>query len=146
MAKHGGPQIAIREGYRVAGSKGYIVKDTAIFSQRNFAFGAAIQIIENHLGEPPLRCAPQIMDIHDMWRVDGRHAHSLQCKDRRIAETIKPQFSFSRDTGMTSSSSQGALHSGVSRRHEIAASWRTWTEMGDRLKLFLISYGRLGCC
>jgi hypothetical protein len=32
MAKHGGAQITIREGYRVAGSKGYIIKNAAILT------------------------------------------------------------------------------------------------------------------
>jgi hypothetical protein len=62
----------------VAGTERYIVKNTAIFSQRDFAFRATVQIIENNSGKPPLRYAPQIMDIHDMRRVDGRHSHSLQ--------------------------------------------------------------------
>jgi hypothetical protein len=90
MSQHGRAQIAIRKGHRVAWTKGYIVKNAAIFSQRDFAFRAAIQIIENHSGQPPLRYAPQIIDIHDMRRVDGRHADRLHTVSG--AEIIKPQF------------------------------------------------------
>ena len=78
MAKYGRAQITIRKSYRVAGAKGYIIKNTAILSQRDFALRATIQIIKNDSREPPLRYAPQIMDIHDMRRVDGGHSHSLQ--------------------------------------------------------------------
>ena len=78
MAKYGRLQIAICKRNRVPGAKRYVVKNTAILSKRDFAFGATIQIIENHSGEPPLRYTPQIMDIHDMRRVNGRHSHSLQ--------------------------------------------------------------------
>jgi hypothetical protein len=85
MAKYGGAQIAIRKGYRVAGTKRYVIKNAAILSQRDFAFGATVEIIENHSGEPPLRYAPQIMDIHDMRRVNGIHADLLHT-------IIKPQF------------------------------------------------------
>src|ERR1700722_2716808 len=90
MAKDGGVQIAIRKGHCVTGTKGYIIKHAAIFSQCDFALRAAIQIIENNLGETALRYAPQIIDIHDMRRVDGRHADRLP----RVsgAEIIKPQF------------------------------------------------------
>jgi hypothetical protein len=47
MAKYGRAQITIRKGYGVAGTERYIVKNTAIFSQRDFAFRATIQIIED---------------------------------------------------------------------------------------------------
>jgi hypothetical protein len=78
MAKHGRAQITIRKGYGVAGTERYIVKNTAIFSQRDFAFRATIQIIEDDSREPPLCHASQIMDVHDMRRADRRHSHSLQ--------------------------------------------------------------------
>ena len=78
MSQHRGAQIAIRKGHRVTGTKGYIIKNAAIFSQSDFALRAAVQIIENNLGETPLRYAPQIIDIHDMRRVDGRHSRLLQ--------------------------------------------------------------------
>ena len=90
MSQHRGAQIAIREGHRMAGTKGYIIKHAAIFSQRDFALRAAIQIIENNLGEAPLCYAPQIKDIDDMRRVDGRHADRLHTVSG--AEIIKPQF------------------------------------------------------
>jgi hypothetical protein len=32
--------------------KSYIVKDPAILAKRNFAFGAAVEIIENGFGDP----------------------------------------------------------------------------------------------
>jgi hypothetical protein len=78
MAENGGAQIAIVKGYRVAGTKSYIIKNAAILPQGDFAFGAAVKIVENDSGEAPLGYAPQIKDIHDMRRVDGRHSHSLQ--------------------------------------------------------------------
>jgi hypothetical protein len=70
MPKHGGAQIAIRKGYRVAGTKSYVVKNAAILSQGEFAFGTAVEIIEYHLGKAPLCHAPQIMNIDDMRRLN----------------------------------------------------------------------------
>src|ERR1700730_7314736 len=90
MAENGGTQIAIGKGYRVTWTKSHIIKHAAILSQGDFAFGAAVKIVENDSGEPPLCYAPQIKNIDDMRRVDGRHADRLH----RVfgAEIIKPQF------------------------------------------------------
>lgn len=66
MAKYGRAQIAIRKSYRVAGTKRYVIKNAAILSQRDFTLRSAVEIIENDSREPPLRYAPQIMDIYDM--------------------------------------------------------------------------------
>jgi len=74
MAKYGRAQIAIRKRYRVAGTKRYIIENTAILAQRDFAFRAAIEIIEYNSGEPPVRYAPQIIDIHNMRRVNRIHS------------------------------------------------------------------------
>ena len=70
MTKYGRAQVAVRKGYGVARTKRYIIKNAAIFSEGYFTFRATIQIIENNSGEPPLCYAPQIMDIHDMRRVN----------------------------------------------------------------------------
>ena len=63
VAEHGGAQIAagMRDG--VARAKSDVIEDAAIFAQGDFAFGAAIQIVEHHFGKAALRCASQVADI-----------------------------------------------------------------------------------
>jgi len=45
--ENGGTHTAVRERDRMSRPKSYIVEDPAILAKRNFAFGAAIEIIKN---------------------------------------------------------------------------------------------------
>jgi len=46
-AQNAGTHTAVRERDRMSRPKSYIVEDPAILAKRNFAFGAAIEIIKN---------------------------------------------------------------------------------------------------
>jgi hypothetical protein len=59
------------EGDCVARTKGDILIDAAIFAERNLAFGAAIEVIEDRSGQAALGEGPKISDADDARRGDG---------------------------------------------------------------------------
>jgi len=52
------------DGHCVAWSEGHFFKRAAILPQRDFAFGATIDVIEDGSWQTDLREASQIADIH----------------------------------------------------------------------------------
>lgn len=66
MAEHASLQVTIRDGDRTARTKQHIAKCPAVFPERDFAIGAAIQIIEHRPRQSTLRHAAQIFDIDDL--------------------------------------------------------------------------------
>src|SRR5215468_4906376 len=67
-AKHPGVEIALRDGYSVTRPECEIFKSPAVFAKGNLVFGAAIEIIENHFGEPAPGQSPQVMNVDNSWR------------------------------------------------------------------------------
>src|SRR3974390_476482 len=47
MPQHARPQAALRNDYGMTRTKRYVLKHTAIFAKRDFAFGTTIQIVED---------------------------------------------------------------------------------------------------
>lgn len=73
-AKHTGAQVAI--GYRdcMTRPKRNGVKCPAVFLQRDLAFRAAVEVIEDHLRQTTPDQGPQVLDVHDAGRCDSRDA------------------------------------------------------------------------
>ncbi len=65
VAEHLCLQVTIANGHRAPRTKKHIAKCAAVFRQRKFALGTAIQIIKHRPGKPALRHAAQIFDIDD---------------------------------------------------------------------------------
>jgi len=63
-SEHGRAQVRALDGDGVARSKRHFFKRTAILPQRNFAFGASVDVVEDRSRQMGLREAPQIADIH----------------------------------------------------------------------------------
>jgi len=51
-------------------AEGNVLESTAVLAERNLALGAAIQIVENWLGQPAARNRPKILDAHHAGRGD----------------------------------------------------------------------------
>jgi hypothetical protein len=66
-AQHPRSQVALTNGYSLAGSEGDRFERTAILAKGCFSFGATIQVVENGLGQTVFRQTPKIIDIHDPW-------------------------------------------------------------------------------
>jgi len=66
VAEYAGFEIAIGDGDGAAGAESYVTKGAAIFGERLFGFGAAIEIIEDGAREAALRQAAQIFDVHHL--------------------------------------------------------------------------------
>ena len=62
-----------------------VIEDAAIFAESDFAFGAAVEIIENYRGETALGDAPEIADV-DYVRMNLRRPWKFAptCRESRI--------------------------------------------------------------
>jgi hypothetical protein len=83
-AENAGAQVAMVEGHGVAGTEGEVLVDAAIFVEGDFAFCAAIEVIEDRFGHAALGDGAEISDADDARRGDGtggwRHARLLYQK------------------------------------------------------------------
>ena len=61
-AQNRSAQTAIGEGYGMTRTKGHVIENSAILAQRDFAFGAAIEIIKNRLWNALTRDGTKIFD------------------------------------------------------------------------------------
>jgi len=79
-AENAGTQIAIGERDRMARTERDVVIHTAIFTERDFAFGAAIKVVKYGPGHSALGDGPQICDADRAARDDGagRLSHSVK--------------------------------------------------------------------
>src|SRR5258708_26007184 len=59
-------EIAIGNGDRPARTEGYVAKGATIFVEREFRFGAAIEVVEDCFRQTALGKAAQIFDIDDL--------------------------------------------------------------------------------
>jgi hypothetical protein len=48
--------------------KSYVVEYPAVFPERNFAFGAAVQVVKYGLRYSSARDRPEVLDAHNPWR------------------------------------------------------------------------------
>jgi len=58
-------QIALGDGYGVTRAQGDIFEYAAVLAQRDFALGAAVEIVEDNFGEAATRQRPEVMDADD---------------------------------------------------------------------------------
>ena len=70
-AENAGAQVAIGEGDGVTRTEGDVLIDAAIFAEGDFAFGAAIEVIEDGCGHAALGDGSEISDADDARRGDG---------------------------------------------------------------------------
>ena len=70
-AEDAGAQGAVGEGYGVAGAKGDVFVDATIFAERDFAFGAAIEIVEHGARDAAAGERTKVGDVDDAGRCDG---------------------------------------------------------------------------
>jgi hypothetical protein len=56
-------------------TKSHVVKNSAILPQRDFAFGAAIEIIEHRLRQSPPRNGAEIVNANHSRRCDSARRH-----------------------------------------------------------------------
>jgi hypothetical protein len=61
-------QVALRNRDGMAGAESNVIKDTAIFPQRHFAFGPSVKIIEDRFRNPAARDGTEILNAHDSRR------------------------------------------------------------------------------
>ena len=77
------------EGDGVAGAEGDVLIDAGVFAQGDFAFGTAIEVIEDGSGDAALGDGAEIGDADDARRADGtgrwRHAFPLYQKTAGLA-------------------------------------------------------------
>jgi hypothetical protein len=85
-AENAGAQVAMVEGDGVTRTEGEVLIDAATFAEGDFAFGAAVEVIEDGFGHAPLGDGSEISDADDARRGDGtggwRHARLLYQKGR----------------------------------------------------------------
>jgi hypothetical protein len=55
-------------GHRMTWPERHVLKDAAILSERDLAFGAAIEIVENPFRNSATRHRPEILDANDAGR------------------------------------------------------------------------------
>jgi hypothetical protein len=65
-----GSQINFSQGYRLTRAKRDVIENAAIFTQRDFATGAPVQIVKNWPRKPLLGQRPEIVNTDDMGRCD----------------------------------------------------------------------------
>ena len=66
--EHARPQIAGRHGYRLTRPERERLECPAVLAQRDFVFGAAVDVIEHRLRQAPPRQRSQVLDIDDTRR------------------------------------------------------------------------------
>src|ERR1700687_3227093 len=66
--KNSSSKITLRNCNCLARSKGEVVENATILAQGEFAFGAAVEIVKDNLGEPALRQIAEVLDIDDAGR------------------------------------------------------------------------------
>jgi hypothetical protein len=64
-SQNAGPKIALGQRDRVTRAQCDILKYAAVLSQRNFAFGATVQIVEHGPRQAAARQRPEIGDADD---------------------------------------------------------------------------------
>jgi hypothetical protein len=69
-AENAGAQVAIGDSDRMAGAEGDIVIHSAIFAERDLAFGAAIEIVEDGPGHAALGEGAEICNADYAGRGD----------------------------------------------------------------------------
>jgi len=67
-AKHSSAEFTIRDRYCLPGSKCDVVKNPAIFPQRDFSLCATVEVIENDSGKTATRQATEVVDVDDAGR------------------------------------------------------------------------------
>jgi len=77
-AENASAQVAMVEGYGVARTEGEVLIDAAILVEGDFAFCAAVEVIENGFGHAALGDSAEVSDADYARRGDGtggwRHA------------------------------------------------------------------------
>src|SRR5216683_4524155 len=94
-AQHACAQIAMGNGNRMTWPERHVLKDAAILSERDLAFGAAIEIVEDPFRNSATRHRPEIVDANDAGRCysarrpSRAHGHrpELPCTHRSYAVT-----------------------------------------------------------
>lgn len=69
-------QVTVGDCNGSARSKSDVSKSSTVFGKGNFGFGAAIQVIENGLGNTALRHAPEVCDVDYSGRVHRPVRHN----------------------------------------------------------------------
>src|SRR2546426_3890637 len=64
-SQHAGPKIATRNCHGLARPERDAVKRAAVLFQRGFPFGAAVEIVEDHLRQTAPRQRPQVLNVDD---------------------------------------------------------------------------------
>jgi hypothetical protein len=64
-------QTAIWDRDRMAGPEGDVVVKAAIFTESDFAFGAAVEIVEHRFGHPAASHSAKIVDADNPGRGNG---------------------------------------------------------------------------
>jgi hypothetical protein len=75
-AQHACAQVTQRHRNGMARPESNIVEDAAIFAQRNFTFGAAIEVIEYRLRNSAARDGTEVLDAHNPGRCYRGFGHA----------------------------------------------------------------------
>jgi hypothetical protein len=70
MSEHAHPKVAFAQRDGVARPEIELLEGTRIFSQRDFVFRTAVQVIKDSARQPAMRQPPQVRDIHHARRIE----------------------------------------------------------------------------